>query len=404
MDDSEHDVIDRLLQGDPASLPRAHQMARQYASGRTLQEIGDEYGLTRERIRQIINEQTPWTTTSIGAARRRALETQEANDRKVVHEWSHSNVGAPIAQAVDELRMEEDVVRRHLGRRCGRHEQVEKRPPSRRSNEELLADLRRFHRETGKTSAAAYRLWAKEAGVPGNQTVSSRFGSWNEAAAEAGIKYARPIERERRYSDEDLWAAILDGIRAGMFTAREFEDWLLTVEGAPSFALIRQRFVESWSNIREEALGILRNRSERERAWLEAVCAPRDWPSFLEERDPLDHMRAARLALGKNITMARYTEWAQAMKRPGAATLCRRSGMRWGDLVEAVGGVSVPKQLRIPDEEILAWLRAFLELDPAGSYSSYEIWRESYGAPVIQTVTMRFGGWDKAREAALASG
>lgn len=63
--------------------------------------------------------------------------------------------------------------------------------------------------------------------------------------------------------------------------------------------------------------------------------------------------------------------------------------------------MTVQKQLRIPDDEILAWLRAFLEAEPEGSYGAYEQWREAFGAPGASTIATRFGGWDKAREAAL---
>lgn len=402
VDEDKADLIERLLVG-AADLSRAYQMARRYALGETLQEIGDDYGLTRERIRQVINTETPWSTTSISAARSRALEEQAEAERAAVLQWSDANVGASIEQASEQLKLDVEVVRTHLGRHRIRHELVEKKAPEGRSLDNLLDDLRRFYAETGETSSAAYSRWAKDAGVPGHQTIAIRFGSWNDAAARAGIKDARPVERERRYSDEDLWAAVLDGIRAGQITAREIDDWLVTVEGAPSLATIRNRLPQRWSELRDEALRILGGRSERSEAWIEAVSSPRDWPSFLEIEDPMVHMRAARLALGKNITMIRYAEWAQATKRPGVMTICRRTGMRWGDLVEAVGGVTVQKQLRIPDDELLAWLRVFLEIEPEGSYPMYEDWREEYGAPTANTIALRFGGWGKARAAAQAS-
>ncbi len=313
--------LDRARVLGAADLSRASQMARRYALGETLQEIGNDYGVTRERTRQIINTETPWSTTSIGAARRRALEMQAAAERRAVLEWSEANVGAPIEQAVEQLKLDEELVRKHLGRHRIRHELVEKKAPERRSLDDLLSDLRRFHAETGEMSAAAYRRWAKEAGVPGHQTIAIRFGSWNDAVARAGIKDAPPIERERRYSDEDLWAAVLDGIRAGQFTAKEFEEWLVTVEGAPSLATIRNRLPERWNELRDEALRILGGRSDRDDGWIETVSSPRDWPSFLDVEDPMVHMRAARLALGKNITMVRYAEWAQATKRPGVMPL-----------------------------------------------------------------------------------
>ena len=98
-DEAEDDLIDHLVL-DTADLSRAYQMAKRYALGETLQEIGNAYGVTRERIRQIINTKTPWSTTSINAARRRALAMQEATERRRVLEWSEANVGAPIEHAV----------------------------------------------------------------------------------------------------------------------------------------------------------------------------------------------------------------------------------------------------------------------------------------------------------------
>lgn len=400
MDENTDGLLERVI-AETDDLSRAYQMARRYALGETLQAIGNDHGLTRERIRQIINNETPWTTTSIGKARRQAMQKKQAADRVAVLRWSEANVGAPIEEAVVELELDEGTVRQYLGRHRIRHELVESKAPSGRSLDNLLTDLRRFHAETGETSAAAYGRWAKDAGVPGQQTIAIRFGSWNDAAARAGFKGAPPIERERRYSDEDLWAAVVDGVRAGQLTARGLEDWLATMEGAPSLATIRNRLPQKWNELRDEALRILRGRSERDETWIEAVSWQREWPTFLDAEDPLAHMRAARLALGSNITVVRYTEWAQATKRPGAMTICRRSGMRWGDLVEAVGGVTVQKQLRIPDGEILAWLRAFFEAEPEGSYGAYEQWREAFGAPGASTIATRFGGWDKAREAAL---
>ncbi|GAA0415393.1 hypothetical protein GCM10008934_02930 [Virgibacillus salarius] len=40
----------------PESLKREMEMAERYKNGETLQEIGDHYGLTRERVRQLINK------------------------------------------------------------------------------------------------------------------------------------------------------------------------------------------------------------------------------------------------------------------------------------------------------------------------------------------------------------
>lgn len=38
----------------PESLQREYKMAEMYKRGKTMQEIGDMYGITRERVRQLI--------------------------------------------------------------------------------------------------------------------------------------------------------------------------------------------------------------------------------------------------------------------------------------------------------------------------------------------------------------
>ena len=83
-------------------------------------------------------------------------------------------------------------------------------------------------------------------------------------------------------------------------------------------------------------------------------------------------------------------------------TILRRSGKRWAEVVEAVGGTPVHKQVRIEDGELLAWMRAFLESNCGAGYNSYEEWRVPFGAPGAGTIATRFGGWEIARSLAQA--
>ncbi len=279
-----------LTTDDPGILPRAYQMARRYALGETLEQIGASYGLTRERVRQLINRDTPWSVPWIGAARKRARAELEATDRRRVARWSADHPGAAVSQAVDDLGLPDDEVRRLLGRRLGRHERVPRTwGPQRRLDDDLLADLRAFHAQTGKTTASSYATWAKAAGVPGPQTVAIRFGSWNSATTRAGINDAPPIERARRHCDEDLWAAVVQAARMGLMTHQEVSQWLAQVPGSPSSALIRQRLALRWGELVDEALRVVRGESTRDPAWVAAVSATRDWSTFLPPSDPHDH-------------------------------------------------------------------------------------------------------------------
>lgn len=387
-----------IVENSPEHLPRELQMVRLYALGSSLEEIGQRFHVTRERVRQIINNYTPWTTSDILQMRKKLENARRLADVQRALEWSNENPGATVAEGATTLKLSEDDLRTALGRRRLRFHEQESRKirNTARSEEDLLNDLRAFYGDTGKTTSSAYRLWAKSHGVPGPQTIMNRFGSWNGATLRAGIKTEAPIERDRRHSDEDLWAAVVEGVQKGLTTVDEFESWLASISGAPSIGLVRNRLELSWNQLRQEALLVISGKSERDRTWVDRVTKPRDWSTFHVKQDPIELMREARLALGKNITMERYREWAQANKKLSANTLMRMSGMPWADLVELVGGIPNRKEKRIPDEELLAWLRAFLESDPSRLLARYDAWRVASAAPTSSTIASRFGGWEAA--------
>lgn len=72
-------------QGYCGDLPRAEAMASMYASGKTLQEIGEFYKVTRERVRQIISKHHGMNRESGGksirADRRREAKSRKREDR-----------------------------------------------------------------------------------------------------------------------------------------------------------------------------------------------------------------------------------------------------------------------------------------------------------------------------------
>lgn len=55
-------------------LERAHAMAEKYRAGATLQEIGDYYSVTRERVRQLMTEE-------LGIARKDGGQSQRAKEK-----------------------------------------------------------------------------------------------------------------------------------------------------------------------------------------------------------------------------------------------------------------------------------------------------------------------------------
>ena len=337
--------LDAVLAGDSCRDQRASRSARLYTFCATLQEVGDLFGVTRERIRQILGRDTPWSSTDRHAAAKALAAARRAEHTAAVACWSHAHPAAPLEEAARALGLAEEQVRGLLGRRRTHHEPAFDGPreSTRRTEEEIIADLRAFHAATGATTCQAFTAWAREQGVPGHQTAAIRFGTWNEALSAAGIGEEAGAPRSA-FRDEDLWAAVLAAVQAetGGTTFRAVEEWLAAHPAAPSGALIRQRLCGheggSWSETVTTALAVLNAPEGFDPAWIAEVTAPRDWESVPEEPSALDHVRAAIDALGPRITTARYGAWARAEGRPTLATLQRRSGKLWTELLAEAGG------------------------------------------------------------------
>jgi hypothetical protein len=72
------------------NVARAETMAALYRDGFTLKQIGDQYGLTRERVRQILAKHKRMNATNGGQhirAQRRAGKRRAAKDAKAMRDW-----------------------------------------------------------------------------------------------------------------------------------------------------------------------------------------------------------------------------------------------------------------------------------------------------------------------------
>lgn len=404
---SEPGFLDLVMSGSDCRDDRAAASVRAYVMGATLQEIGDRYGVTRERIRQILSKDTPWSSTDITTAMRRVNEARQEEQRRCVEAWSLAHPAAPVVEAAALLGLSEAQLLERLGKRRSRHVPAAQKqsPSTRRPDEMILEDLRAYQRETGSTTAAGFDGWAREQGVPGPQTAAIRFGTWNGALLAAGLSSEGGATRST-FSNEDLWAAAVAAVRApdGGTTARAVEEWLAARDAAPSIALIRQRLRVPWAEIVATALNVINRDPALDAAWERRVSADRDWNTAPELIDPLSHVRDAMVELGPTITTAAYSAWARKNRRPGVPTLQRRTGKKWSELLAEVGGT--PNRTKVNGrtaEECLQFVRSFLAERPGGGSVEYAQWASAHEAPSLSTVANRWGTWNKALENARIS-
>lgn len=397
----ESGYLDSVIAGQGCRDDRAASAARWYAGGATLQEIGDRFDVTRERIRQILTTSTPWSSTELAGVLRALREARRSEHTAAALAWSETNPAAPIAAAVTSLGLSQEQVLAALGRRRTMHEAAMASSGSqRRPDAALLEDLRQFHAETGVTTTQAYARWAKAHDVPGHQTVMSRFGTWNDALREAGIADVKGAPRSA-FSDDDLWAAAIAAIRTpGVGTTHaSVSRWLSTQRAAPSAILIRKRLNLGWNEIANRALAVINGAEGLDPVWVAAVTTPRDWDAAPEQVEPEDHVRAAIVALGTSIRSETYRVWAQENGRPTAPTLMRRSGKTWRQLVKDSGGD--PGRAKVKGrtrEEVGEHVARFLASHPRGGSEQYTAWAKEHDAASLSTVVDRFGTWSRALE------
>ena len=379
--------------------PRTLDAVRRYVAGDTLDEIGATQHVTRERVRQIINS-SPWSVPQLKDARRAYVTHRTDVLTTRLREWSRANPTEPLDVAAGLFQIDEAQAAALLGRQARGHRDDKPRAYSRHSDEQILSDIRRCFADTGKVTAAAFSAWAREHNVPGSQTAAMRFGGWSAAVGAAGIRGNAKVERESRFDDDDLWAALVEVLRSNpSATARDADEALKSRRELPSFALIRQRIGLPWSQMRAEVRALLNGTSDGDPQWVNRVLAQRDWNTLRTQLDPVGVVKEAIAELGPALTMAEFSDWAKAGQRPGPATLARHFGGPWPSLVIAAGGKPSAKALskvgkRVAHKDAVTDVMRFLQDVPGGSSSSYEKWRAARSnATSLSTVLLRCGTW-----------
>ena len=398
-----------------AARDRALGMAADLASGLTLEAIGAKHGLTRERVRQLVNKHTEEGATRIIAeARQREasakIERQSAVKTAVL-EWSKANPTRPVKQAAAELGLPHRQIIQLLGGRKTLHTTGKPTAEKRWTDQDLLVLLARFHTETGSIRGDDFEAWSVPQGGPTKQAPYIRFGGWRAALSAAGIDAGPAARHERRYSDEDLWAALVEFFAEPRerYSSTAYESWARATAGVPSFGQVRIALPGGWTQIKTPAINATANPEGLDPEWVAEVTRRRDWPSFqrttaLSAEAALQHLRDFLADTStQSSTRLAYTKWSATNSRPISDTILAGVNLAWPEAVKAAGGTySQPKRKPVYRGEAIAALNRFLAEHPGGRLVDYVSWAAEHPAPCLTTLNRRFGGWTAAKTAALA--
>ena len=244
-------VDEALVQLKEDTKDRDIQICAAYASGITLEQVGAEHGLTRERVRQIVGPATRSIKEAYALQRDTWNKQLEAHAAEILQLFFVDLKN--IEEILEELHLQvgktslTDWIRAHSSyeERLARHRKGMGNHDHRKiTKAELRKSLQQCAQEIGRTpSTAAYDKWI---GVGRSQTIIKTFGSWQQACLQAGFnphtRLDHPDWGKQKISQEDLVSAIqrVQAIVGHPPTMAEYKEHALSTD--PKQITVRNRF------------------------------------------------------------------------------------------------------------------------------------------------------------------
>lgn len=247
--------------------PRDSQILARVLEGKNYEEIGAEIGLTRERVRQII-ERHGWPKPSaVRREKRRNEERKIEENRVLVTGWLLDHPGATVDEIGSAVGLaphdvEEATVPqvRHLVLVSGDRDGSRVRP-HRWTRPEILDAIRRAAQTESPLSYARYDEIRVAHSIDGPSAIRilQIFDSWSAACREAGVQHGRRIRGTytRRWTAEEMLDHLARFLRHSTTGSLDAYNAWSREHDAPGGQTIRQQF-GSWGEARTRALLLLR--------------------------------------------------------------------------------------------------------------------------------------------------
>lgn len=256
-----HSPPDRaILTLAPGSRQRMREMAALRVEGFSLDEIAERYGVSRERVRQILRTHGgPDPQDVADARRRRAGRQAETHVDELLALWRCGKAPGIAAAAlglraaacrgiIERFATDVDRAARQASLADARGSGAQTY-----SDQEILTALMSVATRVGRVpSAREYAALAGEQRLPSLATVLNRMGGWGNAIRAAGMLplVAGAGARSRRWTDEACWTALRSVSRelGEIPSVRGYERHAEHRHDLPSPATIRNR-LGRWSSI-----------------------------------------------------------------------------------------------------------------------------------------------------------
>jgi DNA-binding CsgD family transcriptional regulator len=253
-----------------ALSPRDLKIIQLRKEGNTLDEIGREVSVTRERVRQILKKHAPDIVFGDIREKKEEDELKQFKLRNVeIHEMIKKNWHDYQYLKFEDLALNFAIPVWRLRRCLSRIQYVylqaneERKVAQSWSDEECLKSLQSAATFAFPITVTKYRRLLETGDVigPTPALLYQRFGSWIQACERAGVEYGEALrEYNRTWNDTELITSVRKFMYQrddGKWSLEKYEEWRRSpaVEG-PSMALLRLRF-GSWTEIRVLGLELI---------------------------------------------------------------------------------------------------------------------------------------------------
>jgi Mor family transcriptional regulator len=243
---------------------RDREIADLYMTGKSMEELGSKWDLTRERVRQILSKQEITSRTIADYAAEAYKVWVSTHGIEVTEVFNQTRSIATVIERFPQFSAA--WIRRFLADR--RHETVRTHEVARFWTEERITRSLRLAATDGILTIPRYQKWRTSGVVideripPTHTLIVWRFGSWVNALAAAGLRTSDRLNHRtytRSWTSGDAINAVKTYTKQALSedsrpTFSGYEQWVKAHPGNPSGSYLRYLTGKPWAEILREAL------------------------------------------------------------------------------------------------------------------------------------------------------